>query len=65
MKRKFISLTLSAVLVLGVTTPAWAAAETYTDGEAHTIVSSYMIRMPQRWKCSLTTTATIFRQVFL
>lgn len=37
MKRKFISLTLSAVLVLGVTTPAWAAAETYTDGEAHTI----------------------------
>ena len=29
------------------------------------LVSSYMIRMPQRWKCSLTTTATIFRQVFL
>ena len=37
MRRKFISLTLSAVLALGVTTPAWAAAETYADGEAHTI----------------------------
>ena len=37
MRRKFISLTLSAALVLGVTTPAWAAAETYADGEAHTI----------------------------
>ena len=57
MRRKFISLTLSAVLALGVTTPAWAATEQ--------LVSSYMIRMPQRWKCSLTTTATIFRQVFL
>lgn len=37
MRRRFISLTLSAALVLGVTTPAWAAAETYADGEAHTI----------------------------
>ena len=37
MRRKFISLTLSAVLALGVTTPAWAATETYADGEVHTI----------------------------
>ena len=37
MRRKFISLTLSAVLALGVTTPAWATAETYADGEVHTI----------------------------
>ena len=32
MRRMFISLTLSAALVLGVTTPAWAVAETYADG---------------------------------
>ena len=37
MRRKFISLALSAALALGVTTPAWAVAETYADGEAHTI----------------------------
>ena len=37
MRRKFISLALSAALALGVTTPAWAVAETYADGEVHTI----------------------------
>lgn len=37
MKRRILSLTLSAALVLGAPTPAWAAAETYADGEAHTI----------------------------
>ena len=65
MKRKFISLTLSAVLVLGVTTPAWLPLKPIQMVRRIQLVSSYMIRMPQRWKCSLTTTATIFRQVFL
>ncbi len=37
MKKKMLSLTLSAVMALGITTPAWAAAETYADGETHTI----------------------------
>ena len=59
MKRKFISLTLSAVLVLGVPLKPIQMVRRIQ------LVSSYMIRMPQRWKCSLTTTATIFRQVFL
>lgn len=37
MKKKMLSLTLSAVMALRITTPAWAAAETYADGETHTI----------------------------
>lgn len=37
MKKKMLSLTLSAVMALGITTPAWATAETYADGETHTI----------------------------
>lgn len=37
MKKKMLSLTLSAVMALGITTPAWAAAEIYADGETHTI----------------------------
>ena len=36
-EKKILSLTLSAVLALGATIPARAAAETYADGEAHTI----------------------------
>ena len=65
MRRKFISLTLSAVLALGVTTPAWAATETYADGEVHTIGVVVYDPDASEMKCSLTTTATIFRQVFL
>lgn len=37
MKKKILSLTLSAALAMGVTTPVWAVAETYADGETHTI----------------------------
>lgn len=37
MKRKILSLMLSATLVLGAQTPVIAAAEKYADGEAHTI----------------------------
>lgn len=36
-EKKILSLTLSAVLALGAAIPARAAAETYADGEAHTI----------------------------
>lgn len=65
MRRKFISLTLSAVLALGVTTLPGLPLKPMQMERCIQLVSSYMIRMPQRWKCSLTTTATIFRQVFL
>lgn len=37
MRRKILSLMLSATLVLGAQTPVMVAAEKYADGEAHTI----------------------------
>ena len=37
MKKKILSLTLCAVLLSGIYTPVWAAAEEYGDGEIHTI----------------------------
>ena len=51
MKRKILSLMLSATLVLGAQTPVIVAAEKYADGEAHTIgVVVYDPDAP-RWKC--------------
>lgn len=37
MKKKILSLTLCAALLSGISTPVWAAAEGYGDGEVHTI----------------------------
>ena len=37
MKKKILSLMMSATLALGIQVPVFAAAETYADGEAHTI----------------------------
>ena len=59
MKRRILTLMMSAALIAGTQSTVWADVEDYSDGDVHTI------RTLRRWKCLRTITVITSRKVFL